>query len=374
MEIKSLGLEVKELSEPGEFKGYVSTRGKDAHGDVIEEGAFKRTLEHHGSRFPALWFHDPRSPIGMGDLTEDGHGLYVEGALDLDVEAGRDVYSGMQKGYIDRFSIGFRVVNDEFDRDNDTRILKEIALLEFSPVTRNFAANDEALLAGVKSFADLAGLLVPERLAGRSSEEEKRATGATDLPIAARGRGWDADAAMKRVRNWAEADEEPNARYRRAFLWYDPENSENFSAYKIPFADVIDGTLTAIPRGIFAGAAAVQGARGGVSIPDSDVGAVKSRISTYYGRMRSKFGDDNLVPPWEKSAEQHNTELLQEILAELKQMREGGDSPLDTHHPASLDGHSPEGTDYEEGPLSDTEERELREFADQLKTTVRREA
>lgn len=114
-----------------------------------------------------------------------------------------------------------------------------------------------------------------------------------DLPLADRDREWDGDAAEKRVRRWAGAEEEPNEKYRNAHLWYDAEKKDNFTAYKLLFADVVDGDLQAVPRGVMAAANVVQGGRGGVDLPEKDVDRVKSHLAKYY----SKMGDD---APWER--------------------------------------------------------------------------
>ena len=106
-----------------------------------------------------------------------------------------------------------------------------------------------------------------------------------DLPLADRDRAWDGDAADKRVRAWAAAEDEPNERYRDAHVWYDAENKENFGAYKLLIADVIDGRLNAAPRGIMAAAAVMQGSRGGVDLPARDVDRVKSHLAKYYAKM-----------------------------------------------------------------------------------------
>jgi hypothetical protein len=44
-----------------------------------------------------------------------------------------------------------------------------------------------------------------------------------DLPLADRDREWDGDAAEKRVREWAGAEDEPNEKYRDAHVWYDAD-------------------------------------------------------------------------------------------------------------------------------------------------------
>src|SRR4051812_26564349 len=113
-----------------------------------------------------------------------------------------------------------------------------------------------------------------------------------DLPLADRQREWSGDEADKRVRAWAHAEDEPNERYRDAHVWYDRENKENFGAYKLLIADVIDGKLRAVPRGVMAAAAVMQGSRGGVDLPHKDIDRVKSHLAKYYKKM-----DD--TAPWE---------------------------------------------------------------------------
>ena len=113
-----------------------------------------------------------------------------------------------------------------------------------------------------------------------------------DLALADRDRSWDGDAAEKRVRKWAGAEDEPNEKYRDAHVWYDAGKKENFTAYKLLIADVVGGKLVAVPRGVMAAAAVMQGSRGGVDLPESDVDRVKSHLAKYYKKM-----DD--MAPWE---------------------------------------------------------------------------
>jgi len=114
-----------------------------------------------------------------------------------------------------------------------------------------------------------------------------------DLPLADRDREWDGSAAEKRVRKWADAEDEPNQKYRDAHVWYDADNKDNFTAYKLLIADVVGGKLEAVPRGIMASGAIMQGSRGGIDLPQGDIDRVKSHLAKYYRKM-----DD--TPPWEK--------------------------------------------------------------------------
>ena|SRR4051794_40872089 len=113
-----------------------------------------------------------------------------------------------------------------------------------------------------------------------------------DLPLADRDREWDGSAAEKRVRAWADAEDEPNAKYRDAHVWYDADKKQNFTAYKLLIADVVDGRLVAVPRGVMAAGNVMQGSRGGVDLPKGDIDRVRSHLAKYYAKM-----DDS--PPWE---------------------------------------------------------------------------
>lgn len=106
-----------------------------------------------------------------------------------------------------------------------------------------------------------------------------------DLPLADRDREWDGDAAESRVRKWAGAEDGPNAKYRDAHVWYDGDNKDNFGAYKLLIADVIDSKLHAVPRGVMTAGAVMQGSRGGVDLPKDDIDRVKSHLAKYYAKM-----------------------------------------------------------------------------------------
>jgi len=114
-----------------------------------------------------------------------------------------------------------------------------------------------------------------------------------DLPLADRDREWDGDAAEKRVRRWAGAEDEPNEKYRDAHVWYDADSKDNFTAYKLLIADVVGDRLKAVPRGVMAAGNVLQGARGGVDLPQRDVDRVKSHLAKYY----EKLGD---TAPWDR--------------------------------------------------------------------------
>jgi uncharacterized protein len=71
---------------------------------------------------------------------------------------------------------------------------------------------------------------------------------ARDLPLADTDRAWDGPAAQQRIFALDAAQ------WRRAHLIYDADAPDLRGSYKLPFADVLNGALTAIPAGLRASA------------------------------------------------------------------------------------------------------------------------
>lgn len=113
-------------------------------------------------------------------------------------------------------------------------------------------------------------------------------SGDTDLPVAARDLAWDGNAAAQRVLD-AYTDEDGNidkARASRAFLWVDGDGQLR-GDYRLGFADIIDGELTIVPRGVSANA----GGHGVDQAKGVDKEAVKSRICALYARVQDEYED-----------------------------------------------------------------------------------
>lgn len=260
--------ETKELDRNGVrvglIKGYAATFDLDRHKDKILPGAFKATLEDHVTRqrqIRVLLQHDPNMLIGgipPEKAYEDRNGLLVETEINLETQRGREAYALARQGVLIEFSFGF-VVKD-YEIQSGIREIKEIDLYEVSLVSE--PANIRARVVEVKSVTPFA-----------------------DLPLADVATPWDSEAAVARVREFTGSQEEPSEEYRRAFVWYDQDNEEGFGAYKLPVADVIEGRLTVVPRAVFAAAAAVQGVRGGLNIPDADREGVIAHLERYYEKM-----------------------------------------------------------------------------------------
>lgn len=152
--LREVGFEVKEITDSGEFKGYGSVFGEmDTYRDIIVKGAFKKSLKALKASkrpLPALWQHKYDEPIGLYPVVEeDEKGLYVEGRLLIhDVARAREAHALMKAGIVSGLSIGYYVMDDSWNEKERIRTLKEVDLVEVSPVT--FPANDSARVGAVK--------------------------------------------------------------------------------------------------------------------------------------------------------------------------------------------------------------------------------
>jgi hypothetical protein len=132
--------------------------------------------------------------------------------------------------------------------------------------------------------------------------EQRTASGSPSLNLAAEDTPWDWNTATANevldVDDWVA--------YRKAHFWYDPDAPEIKSSYKLPFAKMIDGDLKAVWRGVAAAMAALNGARGGVDIPESERQGVYERIAGYYSRFEK--GD----PPELRSLSEISDRIIEE--------------------------------------------------------------
>ena len=87
---------------------------------------------------------------------------------------------------------------------------------------------------------------------------------------------------------------QPNAAYRKLHLWYDADKKDDFTSYKLLIADVVDGKLVAVPRGVMAAAGIMQGAHGGIDgVSQREATRIKNHLAKYYAKMDE-------TPPWDK--------------------------------------------------------------------------
>lgn len=155
LEKKSFPFTLEKFDEgTGTFSGYASVFGtEDTYGEVVDRGAFKKTLLEK-KRHKLFWSHDHGAPgIGYIEPSEDRVGLkFKDAQLYLDIQRAKEAYINLKNGTLDGVSIGYKVIRDYIDPDTKVRHLKEIALWEISLC--NFQACPGAVVIDVKANKD----------------------------------------------------------------------------------------------------------------------------------------------------------------------------------------------------------------------------
>lgn len=149
-EIKTIDFELEDIdTESGVFSGYGAVFSNiDSGGDIIEPGAFTKTIAEGVGRVKILSGHNESLlPIGIPlELREDAKGLFLKAKIS-DTTLGKDVKTLIQDGVLCELSIGYDPVTFEYDAEG-IRHLKEVKLWEISVVT--WAMNEEAVITDYK--------------------------------------------------------------------------------------------------------------------------------------------------------------------------------------------------------------------------------
>lgn len=137
----------------GILEGYASVAGiLDSYEEIVDKGAFKRTLVDFEGRHAFCWQHDWHEVIGLilelkevprSKLPKEFQEKYPEatGGLHfrsqvLDTRQGRDAKILLQAGAVKEMSIGFDLYDDgAYTGDDEYTHLRHIKLYEISPVT-----------------------------------------------------------------------------------------------------------------------------------------------------------------------------------------------------------------------------------------------
>ena len=154
--IKSYGLQLSDIDEKGTVLFYASRFGnEDSDGDIMQKGAFKKTLSENKSRLRYLYQHRMDQQLGVViDANEVDDGLLVKAAINMDKDIGRNAYAdyqmAMKYGRSVEHSIGFYTVKSQ---GTQPRYIQEAKLMEVSFVT--WGANPNTPLLSIKSQNDI---------------------------------------------------------------------------------------------------------------------------------------------------------------------------------------------------------------------------
>lgn len=142
----------------GIVSGYFAMFGnKDLDGDIIEQGAFTKTIQERGPQgkqlIKYLLDHDKNKVVAkIMNLYEDGKGLRYEAKIGSH-NAGQDFQKMIESELINQHSFGFRTIKEQFDQVSKANRIKEVMMYEGSAV-QFLGANPETTFIDLKSEQD----------------------------------------------------------------------------------------------------------------------------------------------------------------------------------------------------------------------------
>ena len=129
------------------IEGYASTNDIDRAGDVVSPAVWQKGIENYLKNPIILAQHDYDDPVGrMVEHKIDSTGLWIKARI----SAAAEIFNLVKDGVLTAFSIGFRVLDAEYNSAADVFLIKEVELLEISVVS--VPCNQNTLFSLSKSF------------------------------------------------------------------------------------------------------------------------------------------------------------------------------------------------------------------------------
>ena len=142
---------IKKGSKSLKIAGYANTIVKDRAGDVVTAQAWAKGVENYRRNPVLLYQHKHENPIGRVEkITVDKKGIFVEAAVSEAAEKNHGVQTLIKDGALKSFSVGFRVKDGKYNREDDSMMITDVELLEISVVS--VPCNQDSLFSIRKSF------------------------------------------------------------------------------------------------------------------------------------------------------------------------------------------------------------------------------
>ncbi len=114
------------------IEGYASTNDVDRAGDIVPKSVWEDGLTNYLKNPIILSQHDHDDPIGrMVEHKIDEKGLWIKARI----SAAAEVFNLIKDGVLTAFSIGFRVLDAEYNSATELFVIKELELMEISVVS-----------------------------------------------------------------------------------------------------------------------------------------------------------------------------------------------------------------------------------------------
>ena len=156
---KNISQTIKDVDvKQGIVTGYFSKFGNiDSDGDIIQKGAYTKTISESFQRIKHLLDHDRTKAVGVIQvLKEDDFGLYYESKAGRHT-LGQDFLLMAEDGIISEHSVGIYPIK-QAKGEGGSNVITEVRMLEGSSL-QTWGANEHTPLTGIKSDKDIIQLL-----------------------------------------------------------------------------------------------------------------------------------------------------------------------------------------------------------------------
>ena len=167
-----------EPSDSVYIEGYASTTDIDRQGDVVPASVWEAGIKNYLKNPIILAQHDYDDPVGrMVQHRVDSTGLWVKARI----SAAAEIFNLVKDGVVTAFSVGFRVMDAEYNAATELFVIKQLELVEISIVS--VPANQNTLFSLSKAFNDADEYKIfkqqfaPESESAKGLESSKEADG-----------------------------------------------------------------------------------------------------------------------------------------------------------------------------------------------------
>ena len=161
------------------IEGYASTIDIDRSGDVVPASVWEAGIKNYLKNPIILAQHDHDDPIGrMVEHKLDAKGLWIKARI----SAAAEVFSLIKDEVLTAFSIGFRVLDAEYNSAAEVFVIKELELVEISvvsvPCNQNTIFSLSKAFDSAEDFKNFKAQFIPkaESAKGLESLEDKKST------------------------------------------------------------------------------------------------------------------------------------------------------------------------------------------------------
>ena len=145
------------------IEGYASTTDIDRGGDVVPASVWEKGMENYLKNPIILAQHDHDDPIGrMVEHKVDAKGLWVKARI----SAAAEVFRLIKDEVLTAFSIGFRVLDAEYNSAAEVFLIKELELVEISvvsvPMNQNTLFNLSKAFSSAEDYNSFKAQFIPK--------------------------------------------------------------------------------------------------------------------------------------------------------------------------------------------------------------------